>query len=134
MIDFKEKLHNDVNEILNESVILDEGLGDSLKSLRKGIGDGIKTAKTKYRNYKLNSYIKKVERYANEARKSTAMLIAEELKDIQSDYKALMKGESLAETQDCLTKIRDSANKIVQRAANSLKLFKALSNDVEKIK
>ena len=65
MIDFKEKLHNDVNEILNESIVIDEGIGSALASGGKMLGKGLvkggqlaasgaKSLKNKYKDYKIN--------------------------------------------------------------------------------
>lgn len=41
MIDFKEKLHNDVQAVLEESIQLDEGLGSVLGTGLKGLGKGV---------------------------------------------------------------------------------------------
>lgn len=58
MIDFKEKLHKDVNEILGESVQLDEGLRSGLKSIK----NGIVSTKNKIDTFQHNRKIKSQEK------------------------------------------------------------------------
>ena len=114
MIDFKEKLHNDVNEILNESIVIDEGIGSALASGGKMLGKGLvkggqlaasgaKSLKNKYKDYKINKNIKSQEVLVNKATDSTKKIIMQIMQNMQKGIDKLNKVEKLEDAKELMS-------------------------------
>ena len=134
MIDFKEKLHNDVNEILNESIVIDEGIGSALASSGKMLGKGLvkggqlaasgaKSLKNKYKDYKINKNIKSQEVLVNKATDSTKKIIMQIMQNMQKGIDKLNKVEKLEDAKELMEQMIKASNTISKKCKVAISVY-----------
>ena len=143
MIDFKEKLHNDVNEILNESIVIDEGIGSALASGGKMFGKGLvkggqlaasgaKSLKNKYKDYKINQSTKYQERLVNKVTMESIKDISEQLNEMEKGIKTLQKTTDLQMANDLVLKIKNASKAITEMSTETLAYYAPILKTLEK--
>lgn len=129
MIDFKEKVRKEANEILGESIELDEGLRSGLVSLKNGVFK----AKGKYDVYKNNREKKAQEKLAVNALKQFSNMMYRENQKIDIGLKNLVKVNSIDDAVKVLSELKSVVMEMERKANGEINFLKSQAKHIAEL-